>query len=252
MAVPPDVAPFAGMLADLTRDLRRGSCCLVVCDKGWTLPLFIDLKQRLQPTNVKIGYLDGRVKDKDPGAEGGVMLAAVAQMRWAARAPEAEGVVFALPHLDIMTAVEGGWTSISREVIPLLYENAGSIWLGFQDPSVTLPALVEKVFTRRYVLTTPFRTLETVLLNGAPKEEVAVPLIAETPAISDQPPQETTAPVSDPPDEQTPKSPRAPIVVRYPWEPEEPTADATPDEPATPPSTPEQRDEPTSSPTDPD
>jgi hypothetical protein len=40
MSAPPSVAPFAGLLADLAIDLRRGACCLVVCDKGWTLPVF--------------------------------------------------------------------------------------------------------------------------------------------------------------------------------------------------------------------
>jgi hypothetical protein len=161
MSAPPTVAPFAGVLADLAADLRRGSCCLVVCDKGWTLPLYVGLKERLHASDVRCGYLDGKTKDAT-AAEGGVMLAAVAQMRWAVRAAEAEGVIFALPHLDVMTAVEGGWTSVSREVIPLLYENVASVWLGFQDPSLHLPALVEKVFTRRYVIDTPYRTLETV------------------------------------------------------------------------------------------
>lgn len=223
MPTPPDVAPFAAVLADLARDLRRGSCCLVVCDKGWTLPIFVGLKQRLQAAGAQIGYLDGRVKDKDAAStEGGVMLAAVAQMRWATRAPEADGVAFALPHLDIMTAVEGGWTTISREVIPLLYENAGSVWLGFQDPSVTLPALVEKVFTRRYVIATPYRTLETVAPGAALGEETAEPVIAsapevEAPAVPAAPPEEpSTAPVA------------APEPEPYPWEPgaQPPTAEA--------------------------
>lgn len=161
MSTPPSVAPFANVLADLATDLRRGSCCLVVCDKGWTLPLYVGLKERLHAADVRCGYLDGKVKEAGNG-EGGVMLAAVAQMRWAVRAAEADGVVFAVPHLDVMTAVEGGWTSVSREVIPLLYENAATVWLGFQDPSLQLPPLVEKVFTRRYVIEAPYRTLETV------------------------------------------------------------------------------------------
>ena len=39
----------------------------------------------------------------------------------------------------------------------LLYENGESIWLGFQDPSLHLPQLVEKVFTRldRLLASTP-------------------------------------------------------------------------------------------------
>ncbi len=172
MSAPPSVAPFADVLADLTTDLRRGSCCLVVCDKGWTLPLYVGLKERLHAADVRCGYLDGRPAKDTPAGEGGVMLAAVAQMRWAVREAE-DGIVFALPHLDLMTATEGGWTSVSREVIPLLYENAASLWLGFQDSTLHLPALVEKVFTRRYVIDTPYRTLETAWPVAPPASEAS-------------------------------------------------------------------------------
>ncbi|QEG25357.1 hypothetical protein GobsT_00820 [Gemmata obscuriglobus] len=211
MSTSPDVAPFATILADLASDLRRGTCCLVVGDKGWTLPLYVGLKQRLQAVNTRIGYLDGRVKDKEAaGAESGVMLAAVAQMRWAARAPEAENVVFALPHLDIMTAVEGGWTSISREVIPLLYENINSVWLGFQDPSVTLPALVEKVFTRRYFIEVPFRTLETAGTVTTKEPDPAAPADAAFQSIHHP---------EGPTIRSEPDAHRDPNAVTYSWEP---------------------------------
>ncbi|MDY3559314.1 hypothetical protein R5W23_000305 [Gemmata sp. JC673] len=212
---------------------------MVVADKGWTLPLYIGLKQRLQAANTRIGYLDGRIKDKDAiGAEGGVMLAALAQMRWAARAPEAEDVVFALPHLDIMTAVEGGWTSVSREVIPLLYENVRSVWLGFQDPSVTLPALVEKVFTKRYVIEVPFRTLETAVTVTA-KEAKEEP-DASTPADAALQPIPQAEDSADRP-ESAPR--RDPNAVSYSWEPG--TGRASCDDPPT--NAPEPPDSPTSS-----
>lgn len=198
MPAPPSAAPFADVLADLTSDFKRGSSCLVVCDKGWTLPLYVGLKERLNASGLKCGYLDGKVKDT-AGADGGVIPASVAQMRWAVRAPEAEGIVFAVPHLDIITTTEGGWTPVSREVIALLYENPLSIWLGFQDPSLELPELVTKVFTRRYVIEAPYRTLETVrpqpAASEAPQPEPPAPkpeepLIAETPHEAPAPPPE--------------------------------------------------------------
>lgn len=158
MPAPPSLAPLAGLLADLAADLRRAECCLVVCDKGWTLPIYAALKERLRAMEVKCGYLDGRGTDGNAG-EGGIMLATVAMMRYVVQA-ETEGVVYALPHLDVMTTTEGGWTPISREVIPLLYENPLTVWLGFQDPSLPLPDVVTKVFTRRYEVREKYRELK--------------------------------------------------------------------------------------------
>lgn len=160
MPVPPSVAPLAGLLADLTTDLRRGTCCLVVCDKGWTLPIYANLRERLRAAGVRCGYLDGRPTEDTP-AEAGIMVATIAQIRWAVRS-EMEGVVFALPHLDVMTTSDGGWTNISREVVPLLYENAAAQWLGFRDPSLPLLPLVEKLFSKVYAIELPYRTSETV------------------------------------------------------------------------------------------
>lgn len=162
MPAPPSVAPFAGLLADLAIDLRRGSCCLVVCDKGWTLPVFRDIWERLRAKDIRCEYLDGRpAPGTDAPADVGIMLTAIGQLRKAVRG-EVEGVVYALPHLDVMTTTDGGWTNISREVIPLLYENAAVQWLGFRDPSLPLLPLVEKVFTKRFVIEEPYRTCETV------------------------------------------------------------------------------------------
>jgi len=182
MPAPPSLTPFAGLLADLTTDLRRTECCLVVCDKGWTLPLYAALKERLRAANVKSGYLDGRGSDGATG-EGGVMLSTVAMMRYVVRA-ESDGVIYALPHLDVMTTVEGGWTTISREVVPLLYENPLTVWLGFQDPSLPLPDVVTKVFTRRYVIAEKYRELK-------PASEFAPIPVAPLPSVVIPPPKDT-------------------------------------------------------------
>jgi hypothetical protein len=181
MPATPSVAPFLGQIVDLAVDLRRGLCCLVVCDKGWTLPLYANLKERLKAANVRCGYLDGRPTPDAP-ADTGAMLAAVAQMRWAARAADADGVVFALPHLDVMTCAEGGWNTISREAIPLLYENPASVWLGFQDPSLPLLPVVEKLFAKRYTIAEKFRSLETAVPSPPAEEPTAPDLPVEPPA----------------------------------------------------------------------
>jgi cell division protease FtsH len=51
-----------------------------------------------------------------------------------------------LPHLDLLTTSQGGLTSEAREVIPLLYENPELVWVGFKDPSFSLPKVIENLF----------------------------------------------------------------------------------------------------------
>src|SRR5262245_24228917 len=181
MSQPPSVAPFVGLLADLVADLRRGSCCLVTCDKGWVLPIFHDVWKRLKAADVRCEFLDGRpARGEEAPTEVGVMLMSIAQLRKAVRG-DVTGTVFALPHLDVMTTSDGGWTNISREVIPLLYENDTAVWLGFRDPSLPLLPVVEKLFTRRYVIDTPFRVGETLHLEQFPPPPVEVQQLSPPP-----------------------------------------------------------------------
>ena len=98
-----------------------------------------------------------------------VMLTALTQLRHAVRG-SVEGIVIVLAHLDVMANSDGGWTNISRELVPLLYEAPGAVLLGFRDP--TLPALpvVEKLFPKRYTLTPPYG--ESVPVNEGESEIV--------------------------------------------------------------------------------
>ncbi len=152
----PSVAPFAALLADLAADLCRGSCCLVVADKGWTHLLFRDLRERLRAAGLRCEYIDGRPTPGDARPdEVGIMLTAITQLRRAVRG-SVEGVVVALPHLDVMATAEGGWTNISREIVPLLFERPDAVLLGFRDPTLPLLPVVEKLFPRRYTVAAAF------------------------------------------------------------------------------------------------
>src|SRR5436305_388307 len=62
---------------------------------------------------------------------------------------ECEKLVVALPHLDLLTTSQGGLTAEAREVIPLMYENPGIVWLGFKDPSFPVPEVIENLFPHR-------------------------------------------------------------------------------------------------------
>jgi hypothetical protein len=153
----PSVAPFATVLADLAADLRRGTCCLVTADKGWAPFLVDDLRERLKVAELRCVCIDGRpAPGETQPNEVGVMLTAITQLRRAVRGG-CDGAVVVLPHLDLMATGEGGWTSISRELVPLLYEDSAAVLLGFRDPSLPLLPVVEKLFARRYTIEHPFR-----------------------------------------------------------------------------------------------
>jgi hypothetical protein len=163
----PRVAPFADRLADLAADLHRGNSCLVTADKGWTQLLYQDLRERLHAVHLHCRYLDGRpVGSESAGPEVGVMLLTIAQLRQAVRSELLQSVLV-LPHLDLMTCQEGGWTSISREMVPLLYENPSAVLLGFRDPTLALLPVVEKLFPRRYTIESPVR--ECVAVACSPR-----------------------------------------------------------------------------------
>jgi cell division protease FtsH len=69
----------------------------------------------------------------------------VQQLREAVRSAT-ESRVVVLPHLDLLTTSQGGLTSEAKEVIPLLYENPNLLWIGFKDPSMTLPQVILDLF----------------------------------------------------------------------------------------------------------
>ena len=75
----------------------------------------------------------------------------IGQLRDAVRGAVERRVVV-LPHLDLLTTSQGGLTGEAREVIPLLYENPELVWLGFKDPSFTLPRVIENLFPHRVSL----------------------------------------------------------------------------------------------------
>jgi cell division protease FtsH len=177
----PSVAPFAGMLAGLSADLEQGLCCLVECDKGWTPFLFVDLRDRLRAAGVGCVYLDGKPPAGEPTRDDvGVMLTTIAQLRKTVRGAE-QRVVLTLPHLDLMAARESGLTSVSREVIPLLYENAEATVLGFQDSTLPLLPVVDKLFERRYRLAQPFRVSTNAEGAEAQTSPTQTPVAPEAP-----------------------------------------------------------------------
>jgi len=139
-------AAYAQELADIASKLTRGLPVLVECDKELAPYLFLNVRNRLREAKLQCIYLDGRQRDPQQGAVPmGLIGTMIAQLRDAVRGAVERRVVV-LPHLDLLTTSQGGLTGEAREVIPLLYENPELVWLGFKDPSFSLPKVIENLF----------------------------------------------------------------------------------------------------------
>src|SRR5262249_17865033 len=108
----------------------------------------------LRDRNLRCIYLDGRPREADQQGGPvpvGLIGTMISQLREAVRGAVEQRVVV-IPHLDLLTTSQGGLTGEAREVIPLLYENPGLVWLGVKDPSFPLPNVIENLFPPRISL----------------------------------------------------------------------------------------------------
>src|SRR3954453_9441391 len=141
---------YPAELAEAASKLQRGLPVLIECDKDLAPFLFVNLRNRMKPQGFQFRYLDGRQEQQEGGLPMGLIGTMIAQVREAVRgAVEFEKRVVCLPHLDLLTTSQGGLTAEAREVIPLMYENPGIVWLGFKDPSFPVPEVIENLFPHR-------------------------------------------------------------------------------------------------------
>lgn len=150
---------YCNELAEVSSKLNRGLPCLIECDKEVTPYIFMNLRGRLREFNMRCRYLDGRPREGD--AQGpvpmGLMGTMISQLRDAVRGATDQTdnmgnpirTVIVLPHLDLLVTSSGGLTGEAREVIVLLYENPTIVFLGFKDPSFSLPKVIENLFPHR-------------------------------------------------------------------------------------------------------
>jgi len=142
-------AAYSAELAEVASKLRRGLPVLVEADKDLAPFLYRDVRARLKADGLQCHYLDGRPRTQDANAlASGFVAVMLGQLRDAVRGAVERRVVV-LPHLDLLTTGQGGLTAEAREVIPLLYENPELVWLGFKDPSFSLPRVIENLFPHR-------------------------------------------------------------------------------------------------------
>ncbi|MFK7768141.1 MAG: AAA family ATPase [Mariniblastus sp.] len=141
---------YTETLVDTAADLQRGLPVLLECDKDMAPFVFMNLRGRLRNNDIRCLYLDGRPANEEQAAmQCGLLGMMIAQLREAVRGAVERRVVV-LPHLDLLTTSQGGLTAEAKEVIPLLYENPELVWLGFKDPSFSVPTVIENLFPKRY------------------------------------------------------------------------------------------------------
>jgi len=151
--LPTHLSPFDAVeraypdaLSQIHQALSRGLPVLVECDKGLTPYLYRCVRDRIKADGLEALYLDGRPKGADAGR--GLVATLIAQIRDAVRG-SVERRLVVLPHLDLLTTNTSGLSAEAKEVIPLMYENPNLLWLGFVDPSFSVPRVIENLFPQR-------------------------------------------------------------------------------------------------------
>lgn len=144
---------YGDVLAEVVRRLRTGISVLIECEKDLGIPVLVSLRARLkalQPAIVTT-IIAGRPA---AGSEGGPAISMTTAMY-------RELMTFVLnpgdklpviQHLDLLTSGMGGVTDLGRDVVNLLYQDPGRVWLAFADPSLPLPEMVANAFPHRVSL----------------------------------------------------------------------------------------------------
>jgi cell division protease FtsH len=146
-------AAYPDELSRASEALGRNLPVLLECDKGLVAFFYSALRDRLRRRQIRCVYIDGRVPPQPGQMPMGLVPTMIGQLRDAVRGGThdegEERRVMVLPHLDLLTTSSGGLTSEAREVVALLYENPNILWLGFRDPSFSLPKVIGNLFQHR-------------------------------------------------------------------------------------------------------
>ncbi len=147
-------AAYNQQLSDIVDKLRRGLPTLIECEKELAPFLYINIRQRLKQHQLQCVYLDGRPRSdgsQPSNIESGFYNGFLSQLRNAVRGAVDRRVVV-LPHIDLLASAESLVTRDTQEVVALLYENPELLWLGFKDPTLRLPGVIENLFTARLTI----------------------------------------------------------------------------------------------------
>lgn len=136
-------------IQEAAEKLRLGLSVLIECDKLLVPYLFTQLRDLLKE-DAKMVPVDGNPKDGTQAGKGylDTMLANFRREVTNMGAPGGDDKkrIIALPNLDLLTASAGGLPYEAREAIAWLHENPTILLLGFKDPTIVIPKVIENFF----------------------------------------------------------------------------------------------------------
>lgn len=133
-------------LADITKALQQRRTCLIECAKELAPLVFLNLRRRVSGEK-DWNFIDGRVRPS-PGESSLVgapwLIRQMINSLTATVRGSIQNRIVVLPHLDLMTSSPTGLTAEAKEVIALLHEDPSLLWIGFRDPSLPIPSILEE------------------------------------------------------------------------------------------------------------
>lgn len=137
-------------IEDVVRSLRAGLSVLVEADKIMSPAILAIIRDALREQALIIP-VDGNPRGECKAQS--YIQNMLCNLRRELTAPpdqkEKRRKIIALPHLDLLAPAAGGLTHETRDAIAWLYENPQVLLLGFQDPSLIIPRVLENFFAAR-------------------------------------------------------------------------------------------------------
>ncbi|PCJ17226.1 MAG: ATP-binding protein [Candidatus Cloacimonadota bacterium] len=133
--------------------LSSGISVLIECEKQLIPWLYMCVRSKLKDQGYSLEFLDGRSLPGDVQDSGSVLRNMILQITYWVR-NSSEKKVLVLPHLDLLVSnsANEGLTTEAREILPLLYENPGIVFLAFKDPYFAFSKVVENLFPAKQKL----------------------------------------------------------------------------------------------------
>jgi cell division protease FtsH len=147
-------ACYPSQVQDVHDSLNRGLSVLIECEKTLNNFLYQILRRQLRD-NFNFVMIDGRATEQPAGGLGPSTIVGAILQRITETVRNHEGdddktTVLVLPHLDLLVSGNGTLvTSEAKEAIAIMHENPNIHWIGFKDPSFSLPKTITQLYSTK-------------------------------------------------------------------------------------------------------